>query len=751
MPLPTMDLGPEPAPIRILLVAEDRDDFITTRALLNGLRANFELDWLPGFSEARATLGERQHDVWLLDHRLGERDRLEFVRAALADDAPPIIVLTGRGDRDSAQQALVAGAADHLVKSELTAAILERAIRHAIERGRTRAALFARDRQFRALFDCALDAILIADDDGGYEDGNQAALDLLGMTRDELRTKRVHDLAAGADAASVAAHWRRFLADGRDEGEFHLRRSDGQIRIVEFRARANFIPGRHLSVLRDVTERRKAEEMRNRLAAIVESTDEAIDGISLDGTIDYWSPAAERVYGYTAEEILGRSQAMVFPPDRAHELEDILARVRRGESICGYETVRRRKDGSLFDALSTISPTRANGLIIGASAITRDISEKKQLQARLAVADRMASVGTLAAGVAHEINNPLAAVMGNLDHLAEELATLPEDAPAGLAAALEDARAAAERIRNIVKDLKLFSRPDEERRGPVDVHAVLNSSIRMVWNEIRHRARLEKDYAEVPLVEANEARLGQVFMNLIVNAAQAIREGDANRNEIRVRTRRSLEGYALIEVRDTGQGMDAETLKRIFEPFFTTKPVGLGTGLGLPICQRIVHELGGTITVDSSLGQGASFRVTLPPARTSAVHPRRLPAVHPVRPGKILVVDDEPSIGQVVTRILAHDHDVRTLTSAHEALDLITAGERFDVILCDLMMPQMTGQDLYEALGRTAPSQCEAIIFLTGGAFTPAAHNFLETVPNQRVEKPFDAFHLRALVNERIR
>jgi PAS domain S-box-containing protein len=738
--------------IHVLLVDDDYDDFVITRDLLNEIGSRFDLEWIASFEDGRRALIERRHDVCLLDYRLGEHSGLDLLRAVNGDDAGvPLIVLTGNGDDGIEQQALAAGAADYLVKGEISATILERSIRHAIERGRTLAALSARERQFRSLFDSALEAILITDNEGRYDDGNHAALELLGVSREELRQKRVFDLASAPSRSKTAEAWQRFLTEGRQAGEFQITRPDGQLRIVEFNARANFIPGRHLSVLRDITERRKAEETRSRLAAIVESTDEAIDGMALDGTIDYWSPAAERVYGYSADEILGQSQRLLLPPERTGELESILARVRRGESVSGYETVRRRKDGSLFDALSTISPTRVGGQIIGASAITRDISEKKRLEARLAVADRMASMGTLAAGVAHEINNPLAALMANLDHLAKELAHHPERATA-LVEALEDARAGADRIRQIVKDLKLFSRPDDVRRGPVDVRRVIESSIRMVWNEIRHRARLERDYGEIPLVEANEAHLGQVFLNLIVNAAQAIREGNAGNNEIRVRTRRTLDGQALIEVRDTGQGMTPETLKRIFEPFFTTKPVGIGTGLGLPICQRLVHELGGTITADSTVGKGSTFRVTLPSARKTATGPRpTLPPPHPVRAGRILVVDDEPSIGRAVQRMLAPEHDVLSLTSAREALERIAAGERFDVILCDLMMPEMTGQDLHEALGEAAPCQRRAMIFLTAGAFTPSARTFLDQVHNQHIEKPFEAAQLHALVNERVR
>jgi PAS domain S-box-containing protein len=747
------------AAIDVLLIDGDRNDYLLARAALattdaRRFQLTYLLRWAPGAEAARHAMAGKRPDVCLLDQRLPEGDGVTLLQSVLAEvRSIPFIVLTSEGDTILERRALAAGAADHLVKGHLDAATLERSLRLAIERGRTLATLAASERQFRSVFDSALDAMLIADDSARYVDGNAAALSLFGVSLAELRGKHVVDFAPPERRAQVERDWALFRAEGSQAGQFQLRRPDGQLRILQFTARANIVPGRHLYTLRDVTESRRADEMRSRLAAIVESSDEAIDGISLEGDIDYWSPAAERVYGYSGEETLGRSKTLLVPPEHIDELNDILARVRRGESVRNFETVRRRKDGTLFEAMLTISPTRLEGRIIGASIITRDISEKKQLEARLAVADRMASVGTLAAGVAHEINNPLAAVMANLDFVSRELTDPrvpgPVD-PVMLATPVDEARAAAERIRQIVRDLKLFSRPDEQRRGPVDVRRVMESSLRMVWNEVRHRARLVKDYRETPPTYANEARLGQVFLNLVVNAAQAIPEGNAANNEIRVVTRTGDDGRAVIEVSDTGEGMPPRVAKRIFEPFFTTKLVGIGTGLGLSICQRIVHELGGSIEVDSAIGKGTTFRVSLPPGRPALEDELRAAPTLPqpsARRGRILVVDDEPAIGKAVQRVLALDHDVVSTTSAVEAQLRIARGERFDVIFLDLMMPQVTGQELYEALCREAPEQASAVVFLTGGAFTPAARRFLDQVPNQRIDKPFDAFHVRAVVN----
>jgi signal transduction histidine kinase len=385
-------------------------------------------------------------------------------------------------------------------------------------------------------------------------------------------------------------------------------------------------------------------------------------------------------------------------------------------------------------------------------------AERKRMQDQLTISDRMVSVGTLAAGVAHELNNPLAALIANLDLLVRDLSRFSgdralADSLGDVFAELGDARESAARMRHIVRDLKLFSRANDDETGAVDVHRVLESSLRMARNEIRHRALLVKEYGNVPFVQANEARLGQVFLNLLINAAQSIVEGDAEHNQIRVSTRQNGLGEVVIEVGDTGAGIPTEHLTRIFDAFFTTKPADLGTGLGLSICHRIIRSFAGELEVESQVGKGSIFRVVLPSAASAEEPVPEAPPASSVaaRRGRVLVVDDEPMIATAIGRTLALEHDVIVASAATSALERIQRGEEFDVILCDLMMPQMTGMDLYDELVRTAPGQADRVVFLSGGAFTAAARAFLEDVPNQRLEKPFDTRQLLALVNDRTR
>lgn len=387
-------------------------------------------------------------------------------------------------------------------------------------------------------------------------------------------------------------------------------------------------------------------------------------------------------------------------------------------------------------------------------------AERKKMREQLLISERMASVGMLSASVAHEINNPLAVVLANLEIVLQHVeapgsngsapAAPPLDALIG---PLRDAHEAAERVSNIVRDLKIFSRSsDEEQRGPVDIERVLESALRMASNEIRHRASVVRHYNKVPPVHGNEARLGQVFLNLVVNAAQAIPEGRAGENRITLSIRGGENKRVLVEVGDTGTGMPPEVASRVFDPFFTTKAESVGTGLGLAICHRIVSSLGGDISVESRPGHGTVFSVSLPHAETSLLTVEApVVAQSAKRRGKVLVVDDEPMLCATIERILAGEHEVTTFQSGKQALQLVERGDHFDLILSDVMMPQMTGIEFHQALLQIAPELADKVVFMTGGAFSAEASAFLDRFPHRTIDKPFKFTALRSLVQELIR
>jgi len=375
------------------------------------------------------------------------------------------------------------------------------------------------------------------------------------------------------------------------------------------------------------------------------------------------------------------------------------------------------------------------------------------MRARLMVSDRMASLGTLAAGIAHEINNPLAYVTGNLEAMAETLETAQGASTAvdceALGAALRDARDGAERVRKIVHGLRSFSRSEAEKRVPIALSGVLEAAIRLTGNEVRHRAQLVRELRPTPLVVADDGRLTQVFINLLVNAAHAIPAGRSDENCITVRTRSDDQGRAVIEIEDTGKGMTPEVQARVFDPFFTTKGVGEGTGLGLSICHGIVIGLGGQISLESAPERGTVVRIVLPASTEAPATPPASdasPVTTDHRRYRVMLVDDEPQVAHTMERLLRRDYDVTVALCGREAMEHITNHLRFDAIVSDVMMPNMTGIELIGELQRVAPDQAQRFIFLSGGAFTTQTRERLDQLGARQLEKPVTAKELRACV-----
>jgi len=407
--------------------------------------------------------------------------------------------------------------------------------------------------------------------------------------------------------------------------------------------------------------------------------------------------------------------------------------------------------------------------LLGAVLVFRDVGEQRRLERQVAMTDRLSALGTLASGIAHEINNPLTAVIGNASYLADVIAMVrwdvkapsarPEDIIARVVHHIEELpevltglQDGADRVRRIVADLQTFSRPQQEERSRIDLRQVLAWATRMTAAQLRPRARLTMDLGDHPPVEASEVRLGQVFVNLLVNAAHAIGEGHPEDNEVHVATSTDSAGRAVVSIRDTGCGMAPEVQKRVFEPFFTTRPVGQGFGLGLSVCHGIVKAFGGEITVESQLGAGSTFRVVLPAARAVDASPAAPVVAESKGPrGRILAIDDEPELVEVIRRTLEDDHEVVTFVEARAALAALRESRGFDLVLCDLMMPDLTGMDLHELVQKSDPALAERIVFLTGGAFTPRATKFLDSVSNAWLVKPFSPKVLRAFVHDFLR
>lgn len=594
---------------------------------------------------------------------------------------------------------------------------------------------------FEALFDAIPRPMFVMDRESlALVAVNDAACALYGWTRVELLAMTVRELRHVEDQP----HFDHAVAREREHEKTRFSRLSRHVtkdgRVIDVDVEMSRLAFRGLActlvlilVLADneTSLRRSEENFRTLIERIPIGTI-----VHRRGLIIYINPAAVRGLRYdTAAELVGRPLLdLIHPGDHALIQARAVQTAREGRAPSAESRMIRR-DGS-------IAVIEAEALMLDFDGhpanvvIAHEISERRELFARVATADRLVSMGTLAAGVAHEINNPLAYLVSNLEVLAREL-------PAQYAGPIADARDAADRVSSIVRDLRDLTRPDDELRA-VDVVAILASSIKMATNELRHRATLVTSYAPaLPHVRASPSRLGQVFLNLLVNAAHAMKESRGDLAEVRVRTS-AHEDRVYIEIEDTGVGIPTENLGRVFDPFFTTKPRGVGMGLGLAISHQIITSIGGEISVTSEVGRGTTFRIALRAAAADPVTEPSVLAPEVARGLRILLIDDEVAVGRAVAMLLSPEHEVTPVTRASIALARLGAGEEFDVILCDLMMPELDGMELYD---RLSPAYRDRIVFVTGGAFTPQARAFLAARGSSHLEKPFTEKQLRHAID----
>ena len=619
-----------------------------------------------------------------------------------------------------------------------------------------------------AIFDLSLDCICVAGFDGYFKQVNAAWTTMLEWTAEELMARPSIELVHPDDRAATLAARHGLTYRGTPVIGLvnRYRCKDGSYRSLEWRSTVD--PARELvyAAARDVTEARDSQRIRSELVQSLATTLDAItDGvIAVDARTQvlHMNPVAESLTGWSATEAQGKRLVDILPlvdpttRDAAHASVD--RALQEGSTVELAELALLARGGVERTVKGRLSPMRElDGTPRGAVLVVRDITAEKQtavqreqLERQIIVADRLASVGTLAGGVAHEINNPLAYVTANIELIAEGLRTArgtTTEQRSEWEKLLLEARDGAERIRKVVRGLMPFASPERDRRTAVALEPALDGCIDLAFNEFRHRARLRRTYGPVPCVLADESRLGQVFVHLLSNAAHAIPVGQREANEIHLTTSTDAQGRAVVEIRDTGSGIAPEALGRVFEPFFTTKAVGAGMGLGLSVCHSIVSSLGGEITASNHPGGGAVFCVVLLPApdemRAAPADDASPPKVARGR-ASVLIIDDDRLVAKALARVL-REHECAIVNDAREALELLLR-EPFDVILSDLMMPDMTGMELHAALLAERPDLAARMVFISGGAFTPAARDFLERVTNPRIAKPFDAEAVRDLV-----
>lgn len=508
-------------------------------------------------------------------------------------------------------------------------------------------------------------------------------------------------------------------------------------------------------------QRVRAEAAARRLQSLFAALVEGVVVQRQDGAITEVNEAAERILGLTSDQLRGRSSldprwravredGSPFPGDQHPAMQAL----RTGQPVMGTVMGVHKPDGTLsWITIHAVPRFDADGNVVESVTTFHDVTAIRSAAARALAQERLASIGTLAAGIGHEINNPLVYVLGNLEMAIEDLDDLAGASSSGrlreLQDVLRDAREGAERIGRIVRGLRALVREEVMLQG-VNVAQTLQTSLSMAAHELRHRATVTQEGLDGLVVMADESRLTQVFVNLLVNAAQAFRAADPARNRIRVSMRRLPHERVEIAVQDNGPGIPPHVLARIFDPFFTTKPVGQGTGLGLTVCRTLLASLQGEITVDSDEERGTVFYLTLPLAPAIAeVAPS---AREPGGPrGRVLVVDDDTSVGATLQRMLAREHDVVVTDDPNRALMLLLQGERFDAVLCDVVMPRLSGEELFRMATATRADLADRFVFITGGTTDAAVRAFLDEVPNDRLEKPFSTQSLLSLVRRYVR
>ncbi|HEY0258186.1 MAG TPA: PAS domain S-box protein [Candidatus Methylacidiphilales bacterium] len=515
--------------------------------------------------------------------------------------------------------------------------------------------------------------------------------------------------------------------EGHEE-EYRIQRPDGEIRWI--RSRSYPVRNeqgeiqRHAGIDEDITEVKASEKERSRLAAIVEYSDDALVSMSVDGIIINWNAGAERQYGYTAEEIIGHPMSILFPADRYGEYVEVLKKIKHGQPLSSYETVRQRKDGTLINIAVSISPIEnRSGDVIGASKIAHDITKIKQLESQFIQAQKMEVVGQLAGGIAHDFNNILAVIIGYNDLIEQDLGA---DHP--IKKYTEEIRLASQRASGLTRQLLIFSRKQTVQPTVLNLNEVMESMDKMLQRFVDENTELSLVYgSEIGQIKADSGYIGQVLMNLVVNARDAMPHGGKltlettgatlNDEEALTHPGAAAGPYVVLSVTDTGTGMTNEVKTHLFEAFFTTKGMGKGTGLGLTTCQTIVQQSGGFIEVLTAVDRGTTFkiyfpRVDQPAAPLAQAHNSGTPC-HGTE--TLLLVEDEPSLRQLAHSALEMmGYKVLLAANGQDGLNVARdhRGAPIRLVITDVIMPKMGGKVMVEWLKTTSP---ELKVLFTSG------------------------------------
>ena len=583
------------------------------------------------------------------------------------------------------------------------------------------------------------DAVVVTGLDRKVLTANRSAAELFGRRLADLPGTAIDDLVASAERQHVAEREHRAFEGEQQRYETTVVRADGEERNVAVSTTPLVVDGDLVGTvasLRDITEEKGAQDALARSEAryrnLFESASDAIVTLDANGRFTTFNHAAENISGYPRQELVGQWFAPLLPDDELPKALMHFQKALAGETGL-FETTFIRKDGEYRTIQVTYSTPQKDEEVL---CVIRDVTDQKMLQEQLIQSEKMSAIGQLVSGVAHELNNPLAGISAFAQLLLTEKRFPPDQRTAA-----EMIYAEARRASRIVQNLLTFARQHKPERTPTGVNQVLDDTLELRGYELRVRGiEVTRDYDEqIPETMADAHQLQQVFLNLVTNAEQAMEKSPRESQRLIVRTRRT--GAVIrIDVEDTGPGIPPNLLERIFNPFFTTKPTGSGTGLGLSISLGIVREHEGRIWAENAPQGGARFIVEVPIVTHRASGESQAIPLVPLQGDRlqILVVDDEASVRVSLQRYLAgRGHEVETTSSGREALGRLREG-RFDAVIVDMRMPDVSGEELYRELQTNDPQHADRIIFTTGQLVDEQVRTFLASTGRPCVPKPFE-------------
>jgi len=626
--------------------------------------------------------------------------------------------------------------------------------------------------RLRTTFDKLTEGIVVFDMERNIIHINSAANRILGLTTESIPFNAVRDefeLLTLSGELLPPEQWpsaRALRGDFVENYEVEIR-SDPSNKgtIVEVRtAPVNNKFGATVQViltLREISDRKRLDEARGHLAAIVESSRDAIIGKDLQGTVTSWNKGAEQIFGYAAQEMIGQPVSRLLPPGHEDDEAGILEKLRQGETIEQLETVRRRKDGRLIQVSLMISPIRdARGKIVGASKIARDITEKKLLERQLRQSQKMEAIGQLTGGIAHDFNNLLGIVIGNLDLLERQVA--------GNDAALrrvQVAQKAAARGADLTRRLLSLASNMELNPAPLKLDDAIREMVELASRALGPEIKIQTSFdSALPAVYADAGGLESALLNLAVNARDAMPRGGSLTLTTRLANLDAsypavhtgdlaADSYACVSVTDTGHGMSQETQERAFEPFFTTKSREKGTGLGLAMVYAFAKNSGGTARIYSEQGYGTTVSIYLPLADTPSQPATEQQETHgeTTLSGTVLVVDDEADLLEIANAYLTDmGYTVIQAGNGASALEAVARLGHIDLIVTDVIMPGgMNGMELAQRVLQLSPDT--RVIFSSGFPADALEEKSGRPVEGPILRKPYQRAEFNALVQRTMR